>query len=280
MEKKINTLTTESQQEISYKSDKLLLLQHELLEKTAEFEKITKTLKEDLDQSEQQIVQLNRTIQARRSISSEIFSQVQHKQKRNVGSVPNGESNALISHQNKVLKSALDQVTNDNNILQQRLLQEQLKLLKPLKISQTLPIVEKNEENNQSDSEKSLFKQFSRVKREIAMLSVRPQVVDITRGPKGIEEYCKSQVNINIKKNQLARDCRDLEQKIALLAANQYNGALIETESAAFIDPNYSKMLDKQNIGSIQIPSSTGRAQNINANINSGILRKLLYVTT
>ncbi|KAI6657982.1 hypothetical protein LOD99_15698 [Oopsacas minuta] len=277
VESKLDNLKKEYTETLSTKSEKILVIEHELLESKENFEQTIKAMESDLNNYEIENKQLKRSLEAnKRSKISDSYGTPLHDVVRRTSSqVVDDESNMLALHQNKVLKTALNHVTAESAVLKRRLMNEQLRDLKPLVTCSAVP----QDEENRSDSEKSLYKQFSRVKREICHLEASPQVVDLTSGLKGIQEYCKSQLDKSIKKSQLNRQCNDLKQKISLLAASQHRGALIETGTSSFVDASYAKSMECRKIGAIHVSSSEGISRNITTKVDADILRKLLFLT-
>ena len=278
LENKFDTLKKESSNTNKKLSESVLVLEHDLLETKENYHQTIKTLESDIHNYEVENRQLQRSVDAAKRSSVDLYALPSHEGVRRTPSqqMVDEESSLLVLHHNKVLKTALDEVASENTHLKRRIMTEQLRELKPLVVGSNSRA---EEESNQSDSEKSLYKQYSRVKSEICHLEASPRVVDLTGGSKGVQEYCRGQVDSAIKRTQLARECEDLKQKIALLAASMHKGALIETEASSFVQPGYAKSLDSRKIGSIHVPSVKGISRNITTNIDNGILRKLLFVT-
>ena len=274
VENKLESLKKEYTETLSTKSEKIIVIEHELMESKDNNEQTIKALESDLSNFETENKQLKRSLEAAKradSFAPPIHEVVRRSSSQHV----DDESSVLTLHQNKVLKNALYHATAESYVLKRRLMNEQLRDLKPLVACSVVS----QDEANQSDSEKSLYKQFSRVKSEICHLEASPQVVDITGGSKGIQVYCQSQVDKSIKKSQLARECNDLRQKISLLAASQHTGALIETETSSFVDPNYAKSMECRKIGAIRVFSGQGISRNITTKVDAEIIKKILTLT-
>ena len=272
VESKLEGLKKEHSEVLSTKFEKILVLEHELLESKENYEQTVKALVTDINNFETDNKKLKRSLEAaKRSSMPDLYGAPTHDVVRRTSSQHvEDELNPLTQHQNKVLKTALNKVTAEMCILKRRLMRDQLRELRPLATGYP--------KANESDSEKSLYKQFSRVKSEICHLESSPQVVDLTAGSKGIQEYCQGQVDKSVKKSQLDRECGELRHKISLLAA-QHSGALIQTGTSSFVDPSYTRDMECRKIGSIHVPSSQGISRNITTNVDSDIFRKLLFVT-
>ena len=274
VESKLEYLKKEYTETLNTKSEKILVIEHELLESKENNEQSIKALEFDLSNYETENKQLKRSLEAAKR-SDSFGAPIHEVVRRSSSQHADDESSVLALHQNKVLKNALYHAIAESYVLKRRLMNEQLRDLKPLV---TCAVVSQDEVN-QSDSEKSLYKQFSRVKSEIYHLEASPQVVNITEGSKGIQAYCQSQVDKSVKKSQLARECNDLRQKISLLAASQHSGALIETRTSSFVDPNYAKSMECRKIGAIHVSGGQGVSRNITTKVDAEIIRKILTLT-
>lgn len=274
VEGKLESLKKEYTETLNTKSEKILVLEHELLESKENTEQTIKTLESDINNFETENKQLKRSLEAAKR--SDSFGPPIHEViRRSSSQHVDDESSVLTLHQNKVLKNALYHATAESCVLKSRLMNEQLRDLRPLVACSVVS----QDEANQSDSEKSLYKQFSRVKSEICHLEASPQVVDLTGGSKGIQAYCLNQVDTSIKKSQLSRECNDLRQKISLLAASQHSGALIETGTSSFVDPNYAKSMECRKIGAIRVSAGQGISRNITTKVDAEIIQKILTLT-
>ena len=274
VEGKLESQKKEYEESLSTKIEKIAVIEHELMESKETHEQTVKSLITDIDNFETDNKRLQRSLEAaKRSSLPDLYGSSTHDVVRRTSSQQfEDELNPLAQQQNKALKTALSSVTAEVSILKRRLMSEQLRELTPLVTG--VP----RDGANESDSEKSLYQQFSRVKTEICHLESSPQIVDLTSGVKGIQEYCQRQVDRSVKKSQLARECSDLRQKISLLAASQHKGALIETGTSSFVDPSYTRAMECRKIGSIQITSSQ-ETRNITTKVDTDIFRKLLFVT-
>ena len=274
VEGKLESVKKESREVLSTKSEKIAVIEHELMESKENYEHTVKALMTDINNFETENKRLKRSLEAaKRSSMPDLYGSVTHEVvRRTISQQIEEELNPLAQLQNKALKTALSQVTAEVSVLKRRLMSDQLRELTPLITGYP------REGANYSDSEKSLYKQFSRLKSEICHLESSPQMVDLSAGFKGIQEYCQRQVDRSLKKSQLARECSDLRHKISLLAASQHKGALIETGTSSFVDPSYTRDVECRRIGSIHVPSSQ-ESRNITTNVDSDIFRKLLFVT-
>ena len=274
VEGKLESQKKEYEESLSTKIEKIAVIEHELMESKETHEQTVKSLITDIDNFETDNKRLQRSLEAaKRSSLPDLYGSSTHEAVRRTSSQQfEDELNPLAQQQNKALKTALSSVTAEVSILKRRLMSEQLRELTPLVTGAP------RDGANESDSEKSLYQQFSRVKTEICHLESSPQIVDLTSGVKGIQEYCQRQVDRSVKKSQLARECSDLRQKISLLAASQHKGALIETGTSSFVDPSYTRAMECRKIGSIQITSSQ-ETRNITTKVDTDIFRKLLFVT-
>jgi len=302
VEKKLETKHKDSEEEINKMQRKLDDSALQLKKKEKEFEENYDTLQTDIDSLEQEKTELKERL---RVLSKNTL--LQNISRQSPGAAPvsgtsspmNGsmiQESPLLAQQVTSLREALQYSRQEIINLKAERMKKQLSCLKPLIVPKkpvglasttgTVAIGElPNSVSGQADISK-LMKKTKDLLLEANTMSACPRIVDLTARKPATTPVTdkagpvKQLIERTCQLTSLERETQELQVQITTLLAANRTGGQVRTDFSTFPTPQFARMLHEKNsdsvkIGTIQIPTASGKGEVIPISVQPNQLRNI-----
>lgn len=302
VEKKLENKHKEAEEEINKIQRKLDDSALQLKKKEKEFEENYDTLQGDIDSLEQEKTELKERL---RVLSKNTL--LQNMSRQSPGTTPvNGSSSPmngsmiqespLLAHQVTSLREALQYSRQEIINLKAERMKRQLSSLKPLVVpkkpiglSSTTGSVTIGDLPGSVEGQADLCKLMKKTKdllTEANTLSACPRLVDLTSRKPATAPVTdkagpvKQLIDRTCQLTSLERETQELQVQITTLLAANRPGGQVRTDFSTFPTPQFARMLqeksnDSVKIGSIQIPTASGKGELIPISVQPHQLRNI-----